>query len=268
MFAERAESRNKEFRFRGKEPGRLENFSDACFALAITLLLISTSPPSSFDQIRRFTWELIPFTVCIVFIILIWYEHFVFYYRYGIREGRVIVWNSLFLVIVLFYVYPLKFLFTRLTLIPIARMFDVDILKRDQTLILWDGESAGQLMIIYGLGAAAVFLVAMFMYKLALGKKEQLQLNDLEVFDTKASIRSNFLMALVPLISVLLAIIFYSNPLLAGIIPGFTYFLYTPVMWINGSITEKRRNRLLQESEAKVYPPENHFSSSNAGEPI
>jgi hypothetical protein len=27
---------NKEFRFRGEEPGRLENFSDAVFALAIT----------------------------------------------------------------------------------------------------------------------------------------------------------------------------------------------------------------------------------------
>ena len=56
---------NKEFRFRGVEPGRLENFSDACFALAITLLLISTSPPSSFEQVKRFTWEVIPFTLCI-----------------------------------------------------------------------------------------------------------------------------------------------------------------------------------------------------------
>ena len=28
---------NKEFRHRGEEPGRLENFSDAVFALAITL---------------------------------------------------------------------------------------------------------------------------------------------------------------------------------------------------------------------------------------
>lgn len=36
---------NKEFRFRGEETGRLENLSDGVFALAITLLLISTSAP-------------------------------------------------------------------------------------------------------------------------------------------------------------------------------------------------------------------------------
>ncbi len=218
-FKDYAQSRTAEFRFRGKEPGRLENFTDACFALAITLLLISTSPPSSLDQIKRFTWELIPFTVCILFIVLIWYEHFVFYYRYGIREGKVIVWNSVFIIIVLFYVYPLKFLFTRLTLIPIAHIFNVDVLLNDQTLTLSYRDSAGTLMIIYGLGAAAVFLVIAAMYRLALRRSEELQLNEIEIFDTKASIRSNTLMALVPLISVVLAIIFFSNSFLAGVIP-------------------------------------------------
>ncbi len=53
---------NKEFRFRGEEPGRLENLSDGVFALAITLLLISTNAPSNFDQLKKFAWELIPFS--------------------------------------------------------------------------------------------------------------------------------------------------------------------------------------------------------------
>ena len=70
---------NPDFRYRGVEPGRMENFSDAVFALAITLLLISTSPPTNFDQIKRFVWELIPFSLCITIIILIWHEHFLKY---------------------------------------------------------------------------------------------------------------------------------------------------------------------------------------------
>ena len=90
---------NKEFRHRGEEPGRLENFSDAVFALAITLLLISTSPPTNFQQIQRFVIDLIPFFLCVVFIMLIWYEHYIFYLRYGLRHGKIIVLNTLFLII-------------------------------------------------------------------------------------------------------------------------------------------------------------------------
>lgn len=269
-FVRNAESSNKEFRFRGKEPGRLENFSDACFALAITLLLISTSPPTNFEMVRRFVWELIPFALCIVFIVLIWYEHFLFYYRYGLRSGKVIVLNSLFIIIVLFYVYPLKFL-TKLLLIPISMIFGAEKLQ-NEVFGMIRGTDVGELMIIYGLGASAVFLTVMFMYRVALAKAKELELNELEIFDTKASIRANLLMALIPLLSVTMAIVFSGNPFLSGTVPGFTYFLYTPVMWINGTRSDRKRNLLLQkQSEAESISSEvqaTQFSSSNAGEPI
>src|SRR5688500_4252623 len=124
---------NKEFRFRGEEPGWLENLSDGAFALAITLLLISTSAPNSFEQIKRFVWELLPFLACIVLIVLIWHEHFVFYYRYGLRNTTVIVWNILFLIIVLFYVYPLKFLWKYLLLNPLARAFNQESIIKERS---------------------------------------------------------------------------------------------------------------------------------------
>lgn len=232
------------FRFRGMEPGRLENFSDAVFALAITLLLISTSPPANFQQIKNFVWEIIPFTICIALIILIWYEHFTFYFRYGLRGSRVIVLNTVFLVIVLFYVYPLKFL-TKLILIPLSYLLNIESLKNQLSSMIHPSE-VGDLMIIYGVGAASVFFVLMLMYRYALSQAEILELSDLEKFDTRTSIRTNLLMGLIPLLSVIMAILFRSS-WYAGMVSGFTYFLYTPVMLWHGKSVARDRKRL-QES--------------------
>ena len=240
---------NPDFRHRGEEPGRLENFSDAVFALAITLLLISTSPPTNFEQIKRFVWEVIPFGLCILFIILIWHEHITFFYRYGLRNTKVIVLNSIFLVIVLFYVYPLKFL-TKLILLPLAMLFDQEALQQEMIGMI-RGENMSDLMIIYGLGAFSVFCTLALMYNYALKNADALQLNDVERFDTKTKITSNKLMALVPLLSVLVAIILHGN-WIGGMLSGFTYFLYTPVMFAFGRRNQKARIALLQSlQEAK-----------------
>lgn len=245
---------NKEFRYRGEEPGRLENFSDAVFALAITLLLISTSPPSNFDQIRRFAFDLIPFLMCIVLIILIWHEHFVFFFRYGLRNGRVLALNTLFLIIVLFYVYPLKFL-TRLILVPIANLIGHEGIKAEFAGMI-KSQDVADLMIIYGVGAASVFFVLMLMYRYALQAADELELNEIERFDTRVSMTTNTLMGIVPLISVAVAILFRGH-WMAGGFAGFIYFLYTPIMMVYGRRVDKRRKKLLASLTPVVEAEEN-----------
>jgi uncharacterized membrane protein len=237
------------FRFRGKEPGRLENFSDAIFALAITLLLISTSPPTNFEQIKRFAYELIPFLACITLITLIWYEHFQFYLRYGLRNSKMIALNTLFLAIVLFYVYPLKFLTKLIILFPIGYLLGDQPLLNDLKNMI-KAQDMAQLMIIYGFGAACVFLVLMQMYRYALSKADDLSLNELERFDTQTSISTNFLMALVPMVSLVLSIIFI-NHWLAGPLAGSVYFLYTPIMFAHGRRADKKRKALMEELKGK-----------------
>ncbi|MFM8912470.1 MAG: TMEM175 family protein [Flammeovirgaceae bacterium] len=234
------------FRPRGKEPGRLENFSDAVFALAITLLLISTTPPANFEQIRRFSFEIIPFVMCISLIILIWHEHFVFFCRYGLRDAKVIALNTLFLAIVLFYVYPLKFV-TRLILYPIAALIGKHDLVSDIASMI-SASDMGDLMIIYGLGAFSVFAVLSLMYRYALRQADALQLTELERFDTKVSINSNRLMCLVPLLSVALAILFRGS-WVAGPVAGCTYLLYTPIMTMHGRRVHKNRASLIASAQ-------------------
>jgi uncharacterized membrane protein len=242
-FSQHYTGSDEGFNPRGKEPGRLENFSDAAFALAITLLLISTSPPTNFTQIKRFVYDLLPFLLCIAALVAIWTQHFVFFYRYGIRNGRIIFLNTLFLVLVLFYVYPLKFL-ARLVLVPFAQVTGNDsLLKELSATINWSTD-IGKLMIIYGVGYGCIFLILALMYRYALKNSEALNLNELEKFDTRASMQTNLIMTAIPFVSVIVAAIFIDH-WLAGMLGGFTYMLFPIVMPMFGARVGRKRKKLI-----------------------
>lgn len=100
------------FRMRGREVTRLESFSDAIFAFALTLLIVSLEVPKSFadliDTMRGFP----AFAVCFVVLVTIWNTHYKFSHRFGLDDATTRFLTCVLLFIVLFYVYPLKFLFT------------------------------------------------------------------------------------------------------------------------------------------------------------
>lgn len=241
---------NKEFRYRGEDAGRLEAISDSVFALAIALLLISTSAPKKFEDIVLFTYELLPFAFCIALIIMIWHEHVVYFLRYGLRNPRIIFFNAIFLFIVLFYVYPLKFL-TKMLSLPIMYLFSGNKMFIKDVTEMINGDQIADLMIIYGVGAALIFLTLAWMYKYAASKADEMDLDEIERFDTTASLKANLLMAGIPLLSVAIALIFNSSTYV-GAYSGFTYFLYTPVMfWFFGRTGRKRKKLIMQ-----LYPEE------------
>lgn len=212
---------NPEFRYRGEEQTRIETFSDAVFALAVTLLVLSSTVPNTLEELKASLMEVVPFGICITLFTVIWYQHYIFFIRYGFKDVKIVAVNTILLFLVLVYVYPLKFLFTALfhlyyNLItgegfPIKPLF---------------GES---LMVIYGIGAAAVFLILAWMYKIALKRKEALQLNELEIFHTKTSYYSNLLMALVPVISAIIAA-FGIGGNYSSMVAGLAYWLYMIIL--------------------------------------
>ena len=99
------------FRLRGTDVTRLEGFSDTVFGFAVTLLVVSLEVPTNFDDLLKTMRDLVPFAICFTILCLLWYQHYLFFRRYGLHDGAMIALNSLLLFVILAYIYPLKFLF-------------------------------------------------------------------------------------------------------------------------------------------------------------
>lgn len=126
----------------------------------------------------------------------------------------------------LFYTYPLKFLFTEL-LAPTRGV--VAIKNYDQL---------SELFSIYALGYVAVFTVFTVMYLRAYKMRDALDLTELECWDTKHNLREMLLNVGLGMCSFLLANIM-EGPWIssAGILFAFT----GPLFWLHGRWSEKKR---------------------------
>src|ERR1700738_3350226 len=99
------------FRLRGREVTRLESFSDAVFGFALTLVVVSLDVPKSFDDLVTTMRGFPAFALCFLFLALIWNGHYKYCRRYGLDDATSRFLTCVMLFLVLFYVYPLKFLF-------------------------------------------------------------------------------------------------------------------------------------------------------------
>jgi hypothetical protein len=89
---------------RRTETSRLEGFSDAVFAFALTLLVVSLEVPRSYDDLVHTLRSFIAFAVSFAALIWIWYLHREFFRLFGLSDGPMIVLNSILLFVVLLYV--------------------------------------------------------------------------------------------------------------------------------------------------------------------
>src|SRR5690242_6697271 len=144
------------FRWRGHEISRVEGLSDAVFAFAVTLLVVSLEVPRTFDELgltmRGFGALAISFTL----LFIVWFNQYKFFRRYGLQDNLTVCLNGALLFVVLFYVYPLKFLFSYLVNQLMGGHGEVRLPNGNATLMVEPGQIAS-LMIIFGVGYVAVF---------------------------------------------------------------------------------------------------------------
>jgi uncharacterized membrane protein len=226
---------NSDFRLRGQEVSRLESFSDAVFGFAVTLVVVSLEVPRTFEELQATLLRgFVSFAICFAMLVWAWYGHYRFFRRYGLQDAYTILLNTVLLFVILFYIYPLKFLFT---LAANSLFLHLDTSQAIQA------QQQPALMMIYGGGFVAVYTIFLLLYFHAYRKREELELNEVEVLRTKDAMLSFVLVMGIGLSSVLIAA-------LGGVKyvkwSGWIYAGIPLVLFISGNVT-KRRKRALQK---------------------
>lgn len=209
--------------YRGTNASRLENLTDGVFGIAITLLIFNLANPNSFADLLTFTKTLPAFLISIGFLAMIWNEHLRFSEIYTLNDSRLTILNTLFIALVIFYVYPLRFL----TLFLTNFFFQTDIAVNIQS------DQIPYLMIYYGFVVFALYFTLFLFYSRAAKLKEDLGFNEFEIIYTKGQKSRLIIMFTVPLISIGLTIFINQFSFIwASVIGGMTYNLYTPAIII------------------------------------
>jgi uncharacterized membrane protein len=217
---------------RRHEISRLEAFSDAVFAFALTLLVVSLDVPSSSAELMKLMAGFVPFAASFALLTWIWYEHNVFFRKYGLQDAWTVTINAALLFVVLFYVYPLKFLFTA------AFSFFIPVLGI--TLRVTPGEIT-RIFAIYGAGFVVLFAMFVLLHWHAYRKRAEIELSQLDVFDVRESAGAHLVSAGIGALATAIALL---APQQVAVMSGFTYFLMGPAHWIYGVRASRRRRAL------------------------
>jgi len=231
------------FRWRGNEIARIEALSDAVFAFAVTLLVVSLEVPKTFNELAETMHGFGAFAISFVLLFLVWFNQYRFFRRYGLQDNITIVLNGALLFVVLFYVYPLKFLFTVLVDRFTGGHAEVR-LPNGNVEAMIEADQMGTLMLIFGAGYLAVFLVFVLLHLHAYRKRRELELNKLELLDTRISIQEHVINCIIALIS--MSFVIFGGARMAAL-AGLTYFLTGVALGTHGTIMGNRRRRLEKE---------------------
>jgi uncharacterized membrane protein len=223
---------------RRHEPTRLEAFSDAVFAFALTLLVVALDVPKNYTELMHLVGGFLPFAACFALLVWMWYEHNLFFRRYGLQDGFVIVANAALLFVVLFYVYPLRFMFDSFA----AQM--IPALRPALGVAPMKFHELANASAVYGLGFCVLFLIYASLYGRVTRKADELDLTPLERFDARMYATHHLLSAGVGAVALLVALL---APLHIVFISPMMFALMGPIHWWYGTRATRQRKSLEAE---------------------
>ena len=219
---------------------RLEEFSDAVFGFALTLLVVSSVVPRSYQELLAVVRGIPSFAFCFALIVWIWHEHDSFFGRYPLSDSITVLLNSTLLFVVLLYVYALKFMFDAF----MFQVFGLVGMSRVEPMTLVELRGA---FALYGIGFFVLMLLFAGLYLHAHRRREPLGLSPVEAFDARAFAGHHLLSSAIGL---LLATCAWFGPLQLAFLSPAAFALMGPGHWGLSLWTAKRRKSVAERSRS------------------
>lgn len=223
---------------RGEAMTRLEVFSDAAFAFALTTLVVSVgSIPGDLPELIEALKRVPAFALSFAQIGLFWLAHRGWSRRYGLEDGWTTGLTLGMIFTILVYVFPLRLMFSTFLSWASGGWLPTDFTAESA----WEVQA---LLAIYGIGFFVLAGVLASLFYRALRCSEQLLLDEEEVLITKSGIGAWLSQSVIGLVSALWALLL---PAKLGVMAGFIYFLIPFAMMLNGKYFSRRLRNLKNE---------------------
>jgi uncharacterized membrane protein len=221
---------------------RLEVFTDAAFAFATTMLVISlTGIPNSVEDLITALKDVPAFLAGFASIASFWYAHRQWSRRYGLEDGPATLISLGLVFVMLVFVYPLKMVFSALFAWVSAGWLPTSFMLKVAT-------DLPRLFVIYGLGFCALTSLISLLYVRAMRVADSLGLNKLERLRTREEVISFSVLATTALLSCLWAGLLPQN---WGVWAGFWYATLPISMPMVAVVYDRKARRLAGAPQQK-----------------
>ncbi|GIW09254.1 MAG: hypothetical protein KatS3mg061_0311 [Dehalococcoidia bacterium] len=203
-LAEKRVGLTSEISWRGHDILRIEALTDVAFGFALTLLVVAAEVPPTFNALVGTLVHFPAFVLSFSILLALWHAHYQFFRRFGMEDGFVFFINSIFLFVVLFYAYPLKFLFT-LNVDALLDLLGGGLLTESRVPAPIAPGQEPLLMTFYGAGLIAAAACFVLLYHHALRHATILALSPAETVAVRTEIAQGVGRIVVAALSILVA---------------------------------------------------------------
>jgi hypothetical protein len=179
------------------------------------------------------------FAASFALLFLVWLNQHRYFRRYGLEDATTTFLNAVLLFVILFFVYPLKFVFQIVIRVILGPAWYPDS-GRVHGAVLEAGQQP-LMMMVFGAGYVAVFGIFVLLNLHAYRHRDALELDELERFETRDNIVESGMNVGIGVLSMVLAGIGGPRSTMAS---GLCYWLVGPAMTINGFAARATRKRL------------------------